>query len=70
MMMMIKARPDASVHVLVPYLPGIFALRGGGNWHTKQNVAFYGLLRGAAYRRGGVEGVPDLITIGYVGGLY
>lgn len=69
MMVMIEARPDASAR-LVPYSPGIFALGGGGNWHTKQNVAFYGLLRGAAYRRGGVEGVPDLITIGYVGGLY
>lgn len=47
------------------------ALRGGGNWYTKQNVAFYGLLRsirGGQDRRAG--GVPDLITIDYVGGLY
>lgn len=35
----------------------------------KQNVSFYGLLQ-RANRCGGVEGVSDLITIGYVGGLY
>lgn len=31
---------------------------------------FYGLLLRGANRRGGAEGVSDLITIGYVGGLY
>lgn len=41
------------------HLDAIFAryTSGGDNWHTKQNVAFYGLLRGAD-RRGSIEGVP------------